>query len=342
MAKVTYLLGAGASIGSFPVVEGMAKAIEEIANRIKDIISVSETQYYLKEDKIALYKTVYEDLNKLHKGCLNHVSIDTYAKKLFLTTGKDKTLYREAKAAIVLFFELYRYYNQHKKDKRYDAFLAALLNEDREMPDHINVISWNYDYEFELAYLNYTPDFGPLSKTSIGLNVTYKNGRHGYGPKNRFGIVKVNGVVGFHDKDGRQDLGLGHPDTFSVGDMREEPANLLPIIENYINDAYKKKREPSISFAWEKDYGERKIKDEIALALEGTGTLIVIGYSFPYFNREIDKWIFENLTYGGARVFVQDPNATDIVEDIVGVDPRDPLIIRPYTPLKSTKQFHIV
>jgi hypothetical protein len=41
---------------------------------------------------------------------------------------------------------------------------------------------------------------------------------------------------------------------------------------------------PDITFAWEKSDIEEKVRK----TLEGTNTLVIIGYSLPYFNREID------------------------------------------------------
>lgn len=65
---------------------------------------------------------------------------------------------------------------------------------------------------------------------------------------------------------------------------------------------------PAISFAWEDGLGLVKIKDEILSALENTERIIVIGYSFPYFNREIDSYIMQCFKkYAKGKIYLQAP-----------------------------------
>jgi hypothetical protein len=68
-----------------------------------------------------------------------------------------------------------------------------------------------------------------------------------------------------------------------------------------------------ISFAWEKEFESKRdyyfanSKLEYAKALaRGTDILIVIGYSFPYFNREVDKEIFAEMPTL-KKIYFQDP-----------------------------------
>ena len=48
-----------------------------------------------------------------------------------------------------------------------------------------------------------------------------------------------------------------------------------------------------------------------------TKVIVIIGYSFPYFNREIDKLLFKDL--GGIdKIYIQDLNGEKIKEYLLG------------------------
>ncbi len=100
-----------------------------------------------------------------------------------------------------------------------------------------------------------------------------------------------------------------------------------------------------LKFAWENlnpDYSLKKddCLEKALLIAERTQILVIIGYSFPGFNREIDKKIF-NKMLGLKKIYIQSPNAESI-EKIIQSD----LIIegRPqvvYDDLGYWDQFHI-
>ena len=271
MAKVTYLLGAGARAVSYPMVDGMEAAIGLVFTRLTTIYHACTNSKALTHDQLKDVKTAILDLTELQQECSNHLSIDTYLRKVYLNSKKnDYANYNKVKSSIVLFFVLYRFFEK-KTDKRYDAFLAGLLQEDtRKMPDTINIISWNYDYEFERAYKNYVPELLDFERAFYELNITYKNSAHNGGLLNRFGILKLNGTVGYHNEQKKQKLGLVYPDPEWGQTEEEHGRNLWPAIENYIKITYKEKWEPSISFAWDRDYGERKVKAEIVMLVTKT------------------------------------------------------------------------
>ena len=62
--------------------------------------------------------------------------------------------------------------------------------------------------------------------------------------------------------------------------------------------------------------GTNNILKEIKNAVSDTELLIVIGYSFPYFNRLIDQKIFGGMQISGAKVIIQDPSAEGLVDTI--------------------------
>lgn len=54
-------------------------------------------------------------------------------------------------------------------------------------------------------------------------------------------------------------------------------------------------------FAWETKMGENAFHNKMRSALDGVKYLVIIGYSFPVFNRSFDKDIFKSLWNSGLK-----------------------------------------
>jgi hypothetical protein len=109
-------------------------------------------------------------------------------------------------------------------------------------------------------------------------------------------IIRLNGVCGHPHKSETRDL--CHMD-FSSSFF----ASVLNLFENYVRHAVGYR--PSISFAWEKGDLAAKITERI----KETTTLVVIGYSLPYFNRDIDRVLFEIMAPTLEKIFIQVPES---------------------------------
>lgn len=319
MAKITYLIGAGASADSLPMVGNFAEELEGIIYQLTRYLSrtSSEREAVIDSDKTVINEAI-EDLNLLLHGCYKHRSVDTFAKMLFLTqkdSGRAVT-YRKVKCAIILFFEMYRFFN-NRTDKRYDAFLATLMNhEGPKFPANVNIISWNYDYEFERAYMNYLPDDTDIHEVYKDLNIIHKNHKDSKSIGNNFGILKINGTAGFFSNDNKIILGLNNPTEFALGEVGSNRTGLIKLLQSYHEYSYNGEYEPAISFSWEGDNGHVSVMEEIENAVRNTHLLIVVGYSFPYFNRLTDKKIFSSMKLPTARVIVQNKLAEEFVETL--------------------------
>jgi len=62
---------------------------------------------------------------------------------------------------------------------------------------------------------------------------------------------------------------------------------------NFVNSAYSDGRF-YLHFAWEQDYFNNQ-SAKLFSNIADTKVLVVIGYSFPFFNREIDREIFRRM-----------------------------------------------
>ena len=68
--------------------------------------------------------------------------------------------------------------------------------------------------------------------------------------------------------------------------------------------------------------------------------LVVIGYSFPYFNRKIDRLIFENMPHL-KKIYIQDKYPERIQQYITPVIPADKLAGITIVRLDDVEQFYL-
>ena len=155
MQELTYILGAGASYQSFPIVKTFSERFRLFMIYFQKLGDVYKTNSEIKSkfDTI-LYKIFY--LNEEFKS---HQSFDTYFKKLFHTKQPNEIncakkilhLYFIWEHLEEVFYELKQgnsFNKQAKIDKRYDALIAGLLKpiaNEAKSYCKTNFITWNYD-----------------------------------------------------------------------------------------------------------------------------------------------------------------------------------------------------
>jgi hypothetical protein len=187
--------------------------------------------------------------------------------------------------------------NIHQKiDGRYNAFYNHYLTEhgnSQEIPNNINVLSWNYDIQFELELQG----GNSLNLTEQKLNIFPPN-RVGHNPQ-KSSIVKINGTSGvFFDESGK---------SYDYVDL--PGCTMVEEIWKMYNDQKNFRNESSLVFSFERQ-NENVIKS-INLAQEiirNTNILVVIGYSFSSGNWKVDK---EILKYQGniEEIYIQCPSS---------------------------------
>src|SRR5690606_34941119 len=151
MAEVGYLIGAGASAECVPVVNKMGSEIEEIKSKLIRSLKLyiddgyggttpdTKTSIDVDSEKSisisALYESIMEIVGKITEYSQSHSSIDTYAKKLFVSRRLKE--YKRLKNDMAFFFTLIQILN--KPDKRYDNFWASVLDDSGHPPDKVNI-----------------------------------------------------------------------------------------------------------------------------------------------------------------------------------------------------------
>lgn len=91
---------------------------------------------------------------------------------------------------------------------------------------------------------------------------------------------------------------------------------LIELLNYYVISLDKDNNSCKLSFAWEDDSEKNK---QYWLNLKGNTqdavSLVVIGYTFPFFNRNIDRTLFDAMK-NLKTIYIQDPNAENLIQNI--------------------------
>lgn len=310
MSKIVYLFGAGASFGKrdqndsdeilegLPIVSEFPKQIDKLISKIQTGNTEAGSQFKAKPEEI---NKLIEDLNWLKTTSESHKTVDTFAKKLW-TIEKSNPNYLRLKAALSAFLTISQLFN--KPDTRFDAFFASIIGGNYWELADISILSWNYDCQFEIAHSNFS------GKKSINaawedLKIRSKKTKVSNEEKTGFSLTKLNGTaLMFEDKF----LASNFFDPFF---SRQGMSELCYVAQLYSNSANSVNVRNALSFAWESP--DSNFKDLIQSKVLDAEVLVIIGYSFPYFNREIDRHIVRNMI-NLKKVYIQDPNCREVKE----------------------------
>jgi hypothetical protein len=304
--KVTYLLGAGASYKAVPIWNKQGASMKSVG---EEIIREAEMKFKKSnvpgpnEDHSYLLK-LGKQFKFLGKKAEDFGSIDIYAKRLFLLNETNEL--NDLKKCVSIYFDLWESgflgcskENYIKIDKRYFSLLSVLLEQNESSPrihSNVSFITWNYDLQFEKAYETFLPE-KEKSLESIISKITNQ--------KTEQKIVHLNGYRGVYSSNEKE---------FEIVDKMK-----FSSVESYLKEILRKKEEldtssynfqNSIKYAWEMDSDSL---DRAKQIMEKTDILVIIGYSFPAFNRAIDQALINEFEKGTGykRVIYQDPNAND-------------------------------
>jgi hypothetical protein len=330
MSKVLYLFGAGASAQSLPIVQGIPKAFDEVIKYLeKDEFILSDAESFkddfFKDSKRHFQNLLIDDIKWLRDKSANHASVDTFAKKLEITRNPKEL--KRLKVTLSAFFIIIQ--GLKKVDERYDAFFASIFNDIHKQPEDIRILSWNYDSQFEIAFSEYSGD-KRLSSIKDSLNIKDKNSRLNSLDKLPF-IFKINGTTDFEDS--------GRRSTYSFLDNLEfNEKSHEAFVEQFSYARYFNKLSSNLSFAWE-NWGDSRLGiEKIKSYLSDFKTLVVIGYSFPFFNRDVDRIIFSGLS-SLNKIYVQDKHADGVIERIEAVLPGSDKV--KIIPINNCEQFYL-
>ena len=266
-----YYIGAGASAKSLPVAKDMPCCLQKLANKIATCAECSD-------DLNGRVAEILGDLRWLADSSQELASVDALARNCHLRADNEQMA--RVEKVLTVFFLLEQ--AQRPVDPRYRELLSYLgqLDErsDVAMPTDVRVISWNYDMQFEMAYAEFLhPDDYP--KVATALQVVPGLGDGAYCSK-CFSIVKLNGTAGM--VLGAQGLAREYK-TYLTSDFKDTL--------KHVGSHYDDHTTPYINFAWQHD----EERNHALKRIERVETLVVIGYSFPLVNRDVDQEVLTRL-----------------------------------------------
>ncbi|MBP6025019.1 hypothetical protein [Ferruginibacter sp.] len=322
MNELTYILGAGASYYSFPLVKTFSDRFNYFLKITKYRTSVHN-------------KSFLSALENFSNEIKVHQSFDTYFKKLFHLGNEYDIL--EAKKILNFYFlweqlefpknsphysavtdsqgndmQYPEHANSFKKealiDSRYDALIAGLLKPIKgksEFFTKVNFISWNYDLNLLSSIKNFLSPVERLNEFLL-KKITKENGNI-WEFENDLRIINMNGFFfsKFFDNLKKFDL----ENVFKIKDKLYERKDTFSFDKDIDVDDAKK-----INFGWEDLNTKIDLIENASNAIRNSKSVIVIGYTFPSYNRYIDAKYFTPSTLAGKDIFVQDPRADEIVD----------------------------
>lgn len=321
--KITYLFGAGASCGALPMIKYLPDRLKYLFENLqlevnRQLQNQSKDDIFLDQKDIEWIRKISLEFKKLEEICRLHSSVDTYAKKLFIK--KDWERLNKLKAILSVYFIVEMVITNGKVDVRYDNFWASILGSfATHLPDNLRIVTWNYDSQLEQTFLEYSYD-PTLSNTYFSLNIQDADNRAYQIGKEKFAIYKMNGTANYAKNN--EDNSYGYLFDNYKGNFKNE---LFPKLKRFIENSYLFYDTPQIlhttmTYAWETINGKNNrgtLLNRAKSDIQSTEILVVIGYSFPYFNREIDRALFRESAI--RKIYVQDPNSESIIANLQSI-----------------------
>ncbi len=301
MSNVVYLLGAGASYYSMPL--SIGNKITHITT-LDDIESgkvvINEGDYSFSEDLMRVagkIESLYnigslahhqhesaEDVKKITRLMFEFSaesgkfkSIDTYARYIWITNPDKFDLLKESLFA-------YFWFKQHllnfRPDYRVADFLVTIVNKDKKIPESINILSWNYDTQLESEFYRLFPE-------SKGFQSHYSSTR--ISDINSY-IIHLNGM-GITKKESNK---------YHYCNFKE--------LDSFLSKYCHHDLESDILFSWERETDDPDYIHSKNI-MSNSNVLVIIGYSFPFFNKEVDNQLiswFKTPALKNKKIYLQD------------------------------------
>jgi hypothetical protein len=356
MEKITYFIGAGASYHSLPLIRTMN-------DRMKAFKTFLEIQ--LKDGKLKHKFTnqFIKDLNDLISIETKRTSIDAYARELSINGSSDSQIkilrLKALLSSYIIFEQLIKpedmaFYSDNFNhnifpptrlkledelqvmiksniDKRYITFWGDYLTETNiTLSNNIKILSWNYDMQFESSYSHVK---------NYSLELSQQNLQVFPSPQKKIDItksciLKLNGTAGLIDD-------YTSKKHYNLFDLKEHKLmdNLDYLIELLEKNYHRSFNKPLFTFAWENESIVNETRQFAKSIMEETTILVIIGYSFPSFNKTVDRQIFNNIPKL-KKIYYQAPREEmdELLDKLDGINSNLRAITKPIYNLST---FHI-
>jgi len=324
--KITYLLGAGASWFSCPILKEQGEKMIELA---KSYFKNPDLIFDKIPSDLTENQSLIWDIGYFGEKSLKFGTIDTYAKKLNLNNSHSELT--RLKLAVSVFFTIWQLTDDKtfkrrndtvldEIDRRYISLMASIIQtksqNSNKIKENIRFVTWNYDLQLEFAFKSFCHDTLTWENISQDLKFRINDNK-----TSSLEICHLNGYHGFYKTSNKEHHILDRSNSRNINDIIDDISFVAESqsrgtldITNHIN------------YAWEENDLAIASREEAKRIFSATDILIIIGYSFPNFNKGIDKALFKQLKGRKTKVYFQDPNAS-VVFLYQLVDPNDCEII---------------
>jgi len=296
MKYTTYLLGAGASFNAIPIYQNKKNNFStKFCEFIEDKV-INQNEF--KEIKDSSGKKLNEYLKEMLVGILNHSTVDTYARKLYLKANSKVEL-RLLKIFISFYLEFVQCFQGKEVklniDSRYDVLFSNLLKKtDKKLSinESIRILSWNYDNQLELTLSLFSEESENIEKMYADFNIIPRRFQVNSSELEEK-IIKLNGHAGHYLTN--FDSHIEITSLFNwFSKIEHHNNNLIESLKTLFSPDFRLSY--LINFAWETENPYSKLAINSARdLLNKTEKLIVIGYSFPGYNHDVDSQLLGAL-----------------------------------------------
>jgi hypothetical protein len=341
--NITYLFGAGASAYAIPMMKSLPGSMKYFFEIVK--MELSEVDDF--KDKLEHNSKVY---GKLLNEIERFGTPDIVAKILTYRRDPDGELWRLKNLLSCYMIyqqleagkfsdwdvvgnlekfssELFSNDEELKKrcvitenlDNRYVEFMSSILTGSGDylkIPENLNFISWNYDHQLEKALSIFYPQNQYLVQEKFSV-FPVTNQSLKFIPVDQImsktknvKILKLNGTGGFgHTSNPAKSI-------FDFTNQILDSEGWQGVGKLLFDDFSTRPEENQLAFAWEESTVANVAQAISQKKIGESQIVVVIGYSFPNFNREVDRRIFQDFN---GDIYIQDPNADEIREKLDGV-----------------------
>lgn len=285
-----YYIGAGASANALPVVKDTPASMRKLAESVEEEVKKRGDDFDSDTKKRA--KSLVEELRCLSEQARKSSSLDTLARKYHLRAASGDPNGRQKLEKLKKTLSEFLLLEQSRQpvDPRYGDFFAYMADWDDHqrrlaMPTDVRVISWNYDMQFERGYSEFLPK--PEKPDAMDALQVFPGVSEESHCRNLFSIFKLNGTASMEVN--RADVLTTAYDLFVDDDF---VGTLERVIGSDRQVDAREQLSPYLKFAWEDDDRRRQVLDRIV----PVKMLVVIGYSFPLFNRDVDREVLKRLS----------------------------------------------
>jgi hypothetical protein len=318
--NVTYLFGAGASHGALPIATelgiDMFTIIDTFEGYNREKVLNSELTIKNPFNNGTTEYLAY-DLRYFGSQAMQFGTLDGYAAKLY--HNKDFNQLHRLKMTLSIYLVICQELNRSKLggniqrsitkiDQRYLKLIKSCLDLDitNSIRDNIHFLTWNYDLQLQHTLMTYFAGVSDIEELNRGAFKFTPSQIQFPVLTSKSKICHINGFCGFYTTEAQNYV--SYLDRAKASNITEKVKSMA-----YISDSASKGSinfNNAINFAWENNQYSTQAVSRAKEIMEITDTLVVIGYSFPDDNIEIDRNLISHAIGAGkmTRIIIQNPS----------------------------------